>query len=69
MYLDTKIRHVIGDHIIPWSSPWNFAATILAYVIACISVGALMYYLLERPTLLLRQKLLPPPTMPIPEIA
>jgi peptidoglycan/LPS O-acetylase OafA/YrhL len=58
-WLDSKIRHIIGAHVVSWSSRWNCLMTASAYSASCIVVGAIMYYLVELPSLRLRQKILP----------
>ena len=62
-FLQSKIRHTIGTHVIGWSSRWNYAATALTFTVASIAVGAVMFYLVERPSLWWRREILPPATI------
>jgi len=62
-FLVSKIRNTIGTHVINWSSRWNYPATALAFIVASIAVGAVMFYLVERPSLWWRRKILPPATI------
>jgi peptidoglycan/LPS O-acetylase OafA/YrhL len=59
-FLQFKIRNFIGSHVLTWTNPWNYPLTALTYIASCIAVGVIMYYLVEKPSLLLRRQVLPP---------
>ena len=62
--LARKVRDKIFElmtrrHLDPWHSQFQYLASAIVYFSIVLAIGVSMYYLLERPTLLLREKLVP----------
>jgi peptidoglycan/LPS O-acetylase OafA/YrhL len=57
--LSEKIRAFVGDHSVGWGSPLYYPLSAALYMGASIGVGGAMYYLVERPSLALRERLVP----------
>jgi peptidoglycan/LPS O-acetylase OafA/YrhL len=57
-WLEEKLRRLIGTHVVAWSSPLYYPLAALAYIAVSISIGAAMYYLLERPSIALRDRIM-----------
>jgi peptidoglycan/LPS O-acetylase OafA/YrhL len=56
--LEEKLRLFVGGHLIAWSSPLYYPIATAVYVVAAVGIGAMMYFVIERPSLLLRQIIL-----------
>jgi peptidoglycan/LPS O-acetylase OafA/YrhL len=57
-WLEDKMRRQIGTHVVSWSSPLYYPVAACAYIGAAIAIGAIMYYLLERPSTALRNRIM-----------
>jgi peptidoglycan/LPS O-acetylase OafA/YrhL len=55
-YLGLRVRNVIGTHIVKWASPFHYLAVVAVYLAMSIGLGAVMYYVLEKPLQSLRRK-------------
>jgi peptidoglycan/LPS O-acetylase OafA/YrhL len=62
-YLGLKVRSVIGDHIVHWSSPFFYLTVVAVYMAMSIGLGMVMYYALEKPLQNLRRKMTLKPAM------
>ena len=49
----------IRAHIGMWGSPYEYPVAVIMYVAVTIGLGAVMFYLIERPSLMLRERLFP----------
>ena len=56
--LEEKLRLFIGGHVTSWSSPLYYPVSSVASVAAAVAIGGMMYFVLERPSLVLRGALL-----------
>jgi len=45
-------------HLDPWHSPWQYFMSAAIYLTIAVGIGALAHYLIERPALKLRDRLL-----------
>lgn len=57
-FLGNKARDIIGNHVIRWSNPLCYPASVAAFVLMSIAFGAFMYYVIELPSLVLRERLM-----------
>jgi peptidoglycan/LPS O-acetylase OafA/YrhL len=59
---DVLFRAMVRAHLDPWHSRLQYLISATIYFTIAVGIGAVMYYLIERPTLLLRDRLIPRPT-------
>jgi peptidoglycan/LPS O-acetylase OafA/YrhL len=57
-FLGNKSRDFIGNHIVHWNNPLSYSASVVAFVAMSIAFGAFMYYVIELPSLILRERLM-----------
>ena len=57
--LVTKFQNHAGDHLHLWGSPWLYTVVIAFYVVVAIALGSVMFYLVEAPSVLWRERWFP----------
>ena len=57
-HLAFRARQFVGNHVVKWDSPLHYTAVVLMFIVMSVALGAVMYYLVELPFLILREQLM-----------